>query len=399
MTRRYRRVIHRPASVTNTQWARLQEALAHAIHRQKLLADESPHVLRFIDDLEEETDSGALYIEHEPARVISVTELYNPETTRADEATLVQTALGLFSALAAEHGKESRRPTAHGGVCPGTLLFGADGTAKLTDFGFAEAVCGVLGVDAYLNLAVGPRTGNASDEDITAVWEVLDPTDFERDDRLCAFIDPQKYGSRTLEAFEPGSDVIAASFVLHLMAEHQHAYLYADPGAHRMVEMSEFMGMGKYNGARRKDLRESPDPQVKLWCELIGKTLSRLPQDRPTAAEMVEALSGEATAEQIGRVLQRHAVLPKRKTTRPATDPAAKPSPEPVTRALRELGCERAWLVGDTVDDVRAARAAGVVPIGVLAPGGEADSETESLSTAGAARVVANLNEIESLLP
>ena len=80
-------------------------------------------------------------------------------------------------------------------------------------------------------------------------------------------------------------------------------------------------------------------------------------------------------------------------------DAAAKPSPEPVERALDELDCERAWFLGDTVDDVCAARAAGAVPVGVLAPGSEPDRELETLLAAGAARVVSNLNEIESLLP
>lgn len=50
-------------------------------------------------------------------------------------------------------------------------------------------------------------------------------------------------------------------------------------------------------------------------------------------------------------------------------DAALKPSPEPVRLALRRLGVTRAWMVGDTVDDLRAARAAGVLPWAVQAPG------------------------------
>jgi len=94
-----------------------------------------------------------------------------------------------------------------------------------------------------------------------------------------------------MEGFEPGSDVIAAGFLLHLAAEHQHPYLYADPDAHRMVEMSQFMAMARYNHARRKDLRDASDAGIKRWCELVDQMLARLPQERPTALLVCEALS------------------------------------------------------------------------------------------------------------
>src|SRR6185369_10857630 len=45
-------------------------------------------------------------------------------------------------------------------------------------------------------------------------------------------------------------------------------------------------------------------------------------------------------------------------------DGPLKPDPAPVRAALRGLGVAHAWLVGDTPDDVRAARAAGVLPLG-----------------------------------
>jgi phosphoglycolate phosphatase-like HAD superfamily hydrolase len=48
------------------------------------------------------------------------------------------------------------------------------------------------------------------------------------------------------------------------------------------------------------------------------------------------------------------------------------------------LGIERAWFVGDTVDDVVAAKDAGLVPIGVSV---DSDGD-EILDRAGAARVV-----------
>lgn len=77
-------------------------------------------------------------------------------------------------------------------------------------------------------------------------------------------------------------------------------------------------------------------------------------------------------------------------------DGPAKPDPAPVVAALSALGVERAWMVGDTVDDVRAARAAGVLPFGILAPG---DTDDLTLLRAGAARVLPSLDTWLELLP
>ena len=77
-----------------------------------------------------------------------------------------------------------------------------------------------------------------------------------------------------------------------------------------------------------------------------------------------------------------------------------KPDPAPVLLALERLGARSAWMFGDTPDDVRAARAAGVVPIGVLAPGTDDPDRTErSLLRSGAARVLDGLTGLEELLP
>ena len=83
---------------------------------------------------------------------------------------------------------------------------------------------------------------------------------------------------------------------------------------------------------------------------------------------------------------------------------ASKPDPAPVRLALQRLGVRHAWMLGDTVDDVRAARAAGVVPIGIYAPPAEGDSPealasaTALLLRAGAARVLPSPTMLESLL-
>lgn len=79
-------------------------------------------------------------------------------------------------------------------------------------------------------------------------------------------------------------------------------------------------------------------------------------------------------------------------------DAPLKPDPAPVQLALERLGVRSAWMVGDTPDDVRAARAAGVVPLGIPAPGHDDSSADALLVGAGAARVLRQLDELEALL-
>ena len=80
-------------------------------------------------------------------------------------------------------------------------------------------------------------------------------------------------------------------------------------------------------------------------------------------------------------------------------DAPAKPNPAPVELALRRLGVRAAWMIGDTVDDIRAARAAHVVPIGVVAPQDRPDETQEHLAQRGAARVIQQLDELLEVLP
>jgi len=80
-------------------------------------------------------------------------------------------------------------------------------------------------------------------------------------------------------------------------------------------------------------------------------------------------------------------------------DGPLKPAPEPVQEALSRLGVERAWMVGDTPDDVRAAVAAGALALGIVAPGDDPTRAAQALREAGAATVLAALNHLEELLP
>jgi histidinol-phosphate aminotransferase len=80
-------------------------------------------------------------------------------------------------------------------------------------------------------------------------------------------------------------------------------------------------------------------------------------------------------------------------------DAPGKPDPAPVNLAMASLGVSRTWLVGDTVNDVLAARAAGVVPLGVVPPGEDFPGYRELLIRAGAGRVLESLSELEEVLP
>ena len=81
-------------------------------------------------------------------------------------------------------------------------------------------------------------------------------------------------------------------------------------------------------------------------------------------------------------------------------DAPLKPNPAPVKLALSQLGIERAWMIGDTVDDIRAARQSAVIPLGVIAPADPNPSLARSqLLAAGASRVLDQLDDLLELLP
>ena len=75
-------------------------------------------------------------------------------------------------------------------------------------------------------------------------------------------------------------------------------------------------------------------------------------------------------------------------------DAPLKPNPEPVQKALSELGVTRAWMIGDTPDDIIAARSSRVVPIGVIPPGVNPNPLTLTLLKAGAAIVLNRWDDI-----
>lgn len=78
--------------------------------------------------------------------------------------------------------------------------------------------------------------------------------------------------------------------------------------------------------------------------------------------------------------------------------PRPKPDPAPVLEAMRRLRVQSSWMIGDTVDDVRAARAAGAVPLGIVPPAEDPAFTTRNLLAAGAFHVLASVAELEALL-
>lgn len=80
--------------------------------------------------------------------------------------------------------------------------------------------------------------------------------------------------------------------------------------------------------------------------------------------------------------------------------PRLKPDPAGIERALAALGCGRegSLYVGDSADDMRAARAAGIRAVGCIAPGDDPDRARAALLAAGAERVVRGVGEIEDVL-
>jgi histidinol-phosphate aminotransferase len=80
-------------------------------------------------------------------------------------------------------------------------------------------------------------------------------------------------------------------------------------------------------------------------------------------------------------------------------DGPVKPDPAPVLEAMRRMKVSRAWMVGDTPDDVNAAAGAGALPISTIAPGDSVERGNAALKNAGAATVLTDLATLKELLP
>jgi HAD superfamily hydrolase (TIGR01548 family) len=79
-------------------------------------------------------------------------------------------------------------------------------------------------------------------------------------------------------------------------------------------------------------------------------------------------------------------------------DGPLKPDPAPVRLALGRLGAATAWMIGDTPDDVRAARRAGIEGVGVVAPSDDPEVARAALRAAGASLILGSLAELDAHL-
>lgn len=137
----------------------------------------------------------------------------------------------------------------------------------------------------------------------------------------------------------------------------------------------------------------------------IYSELNREPRPLPGARELVQVLQRKgmrwaiATSSRPGQVQASvdSLGLPARPTVVDGSHVAhAKPAPDLLLYAARELGVqpERTWYVGDSVWDMRAARAAGMRAVGV--PTGAAT--VRDLEDSGASLTVGNLGELAALV-
>ena len=134
-----------------------------------------------------------------------------------------------------------------------------------------------------------------------------------------------------------------------------------------------------------------------LWTR---ETLLPAPEllDQLAAKLPLAVVTGRPRAD-AWRFLERHGLANRFRAVICREDAPLKPDPAPVRLALQKLSVRRAWLIGDASDDLRAARAAGVVPVGFLPAYARSDAAVAALHQAGAARVLTSLDELKEILP
>jgi HAD superfamily hydrolase (TIGR01509 family) len=138
-----------------------------------------------------------------------------------------------------------------------------------------------------------------------------------------------------------------------------------------------------------------------------GEIYSKLntdPKPLPGARELLQALDDmrlpwaiatSSRPEQVGKSIESLKLSTPPKIIDGSRVEHAKPAPDLLLFAARELGVEpsRAWYVGDSIWDMQAARAAGMPAIGVAS----GSAMAEELKEAGG-HTVDNLNQVQSMI-
>lgn len=75
-----------------------------------------------------------------------------------------------------------------------------------------------------------------------------------------------------------------------------------------------------------------------------------------------------------------------------------KPSPEGLLRIMGLYNNKRAYYLGDTIDDMKAAKSANIIPVGILPPQDKSTDLRDILIKNGADRVLGSINQISEIL-
>jgi len=154
--------------------------------------------------------------------------------------------------------------------------------------------------------------------------------------------------------------------------------------AGRTLDDGEAEEIDRLAGERFDEHNRSPAP-------LPG---ARAALDRLTEAGVTWAIATSSRAEQVAASVAALALPQTPRIVDGSRVEHAKPAPDLLLLAASELGVEaaRTWYVGDSTWDMRAAVAAGMRPIGVLAG---AAVDQRALREAGAASVLSSMDELE----
>ena len=154
--------------------------------------------------------------------------------------------------------------------------------------------------------------------------------------------------------------------------------------AGRTLDDAEAEEIDRLAGERFDEHNRSPAP-------LPG---ARAALDRLTEAGVTWAIATSSRAEQVAASVAALALPQTPRIVDGSRVEHAKPAPDLLLLAVSELGVEaaRTWYVGDSTWDMRAAVAAGMRPIGVLAG---AAVDQRALREAGAASVLSSMDELE----
>lgn len=147
---------------------------------------------------------------------------------------------------------------------------------------------------------------------------------------------------------------------------------------------------------RFEEMLQGSGGQQGLWMKekplVSPKELDTLAQGKPLAI-----VTGRPRKDAV-RFLSRAGLLDRFDRLVCLEDAPLKPDPRPIQNAMTGLGISRAWMLGDTPDDIQSARKAGALPIGVIPPGASRTECVSVLVQSGAARVFDAVGDVAEVL-